>query len=281
MNPHALRSLLFVPATRPDRIAKALASPADAVIVDLEDAVADSDKANARDALEAFLADNPQASLMVRINAHATPHYEPDLAMCARQAAITHVIVPKAESCQALEKAAACGKPLWPLIETAQGLLALPSLTGVAGVERLSFGALDMITELGLTPETPGARQMLDQGRYQLVVHSRAAGLAAPLESPHPAIDDTDAVAQTAVHAKEMGFAGMLCIHPRQLPAVNHAFSPSEADVAWARQVVDGASHQAGAFSVEGQMVDAPVIRRAQGILAKHEAGVRGGQPLS
>ncbi|WP_280569928.1 CoA ester lyase [Chromohalobacter sp. 296-RDG] len=273
MNPHALRSLLFVPATRPDRIAKALASPADAVIVDLEDAVADSDKANARDTLEAFLADNPQAMLMVRVNAPGTPHHELDLAICARQAAITHVIVPKAESCQALEKAAACGKPLWPLIETAQGLLALPGLAGVAGVERLSFGALDMITELGLTPETPGARQMLDQGRYQLVVHSRAAGLAAPIESPHPAIDDTDALAQTAVHAKEMGFAGMLCIHPRQLPAVNHAFSPSEADVAWARQVVDGASHQAGAFSVEGQMVDAPVIRRAQGILAKHEAG--------
>jgi len=273
MNPHALRSLLFVPATRPDRIAKALASPADAVIVDLEDAVADGDKANARDTLEAFLGDNPQVSLMVRVNAPGTPYHEPDLALCARQTAITRLLVPKAESRQALAKAAACDKPLWLQIETAQGLLALSSLAVAAGVERLSFGALDMITELGLAPETPGARQMLDQGRYQLVVHSRAAGLAAPLESPHPALDDTDAVARTAVHAKEMGFTGMLCIHPRQLPVVNQAFSPSEAEVAWARQVVDGASHQAGAFSVAGQMVDAPVISRAQGILAKYEAG--------
>ena len=281
MNPHALRSLLFVPATWPDRIAKALASPADAVIVDLEDAVADSDKAAARDALETFLADNPQASLVVRVNAPGSPHHESDVALCARQTAITHLFVPKAESRQALAKAAACDKPLWLQIETAQGLLALPSLAGMAGVERLSFGTLDMVTELGLTPETPGARQMLDQGRYQLVVHSRAASLAAPLESPHPAIDDTDAVARTAVHAKEMGFAGMLCIHPQQLPVVNQAFSPSEADVDWARQVVDGASREAGAFSVAGQMVDAPVISRARGILAKHEAGVRGGQPLS
>nr|CDQ34486.1 Citrate lyase subunit beta-like protein [Virgibacillus halodenitrificans] len=274
MNPHALRSLLFVPATRPDRIAKALASPADAVIVDLEDAVADGDKAAARDALAAFLADNPQASLVVRVNAPDSPHHALDLALCARHMAVTHLLVPKAEAVPALEQAAACGKPLWLQIETATGLLALPGLAGMAGVERLSFGALDLITELGLTPETPGARQMLDQGRYQLVVHSRAAGLAAPLESPHPAIDDTDAVARTAVHAKEMGFAGMLCIHPRQLPAVNQAFSPSEADVAWARQVVDGANHQAGAFSVAGQMVDAPVVSRARGILAKHGAGV-------
>ncbi|OLO12214.1 CoA ester lyase [Chromohalobacter japonicus] len=280
MNPLALCSLLFVPATRPDRIAKALASPADAVIVDLEDAVADGDKAAARDALAAFLADNPQASLVVRVNAPASPHHALDLALCARHMAVTHLLVPKAEAVPALEQAAACGKPLWLQIETATGLLALPGLAGMAGVERLSFGALDLITELGLTPETPGARQMLDQGRYQLVVHSRAAGLAAPLESPHPAIDDTDAVARTAVHAKEMGFAGMLCIHPRQLPAVNQAFSPSEADVAWARQVVDGANHQAGAFSVAGQMVDAPVVSRARGILAKHEAGVRGGQHL-
>lgn len=281
MNPHVLRSLLFVPATRPDRIAKALASPADAVIVDLEDAVADGDKAAARDALAAFLADNPQASLVMRVNAPDSPHHALDLALCARERAVTHLLVPKAEAVPALEQAAACGKPLWLQIETATGLLALPGLAGMAGVERLSFGALDLITELGLTPETPGARQMLDQGRYQLVVHSRAAGLAAPLESPHPAIDDTDAVARTAVHAKEMGFAGMLCIHPRQLPAVNQAFSPSEADVAWARQVIDGADREAGAFSVAGQMVDAPVVSRARGILAKHEAGVRGGQHLS
>ncbi|OLO12076.1 CoA ester lyase [Chromohalobacter japonicus] len=272
MSPNALRSILFVPANRPDRIAKALASPADAVIVDLEDAVADNDKAEARDTLEAFLADNPQAKLMVRVNAHGTPHQEPDLALCAHHAAITHLIVPKADSCEALEKAAACGKPLWPLIETARGLLALSRLVYVAGVERLSFGALDMSTELGLAPDTPGARQILDQARYQLVVHSHAAGLAPPIESPTPAIDDTQAISQAAMHAREMGFSGMLCIHPRQLAPVNQDFSPSEAEVAWASKVVESANLQGGAFSVNGQMVDAPVIARAQATLARHKA---------
>lgn len=271
MNPDALRSILFVPATRPERIVKALDSQADAVIVDLEDAVAESDKAAARELLDTFLVDNPQARIMVRVNSPDTYHYKPDLELCLRHVAITRLVIPKAESFQALEKAAACGKPLWPLIETARGLLALPTLVFVAGVERLSFGALDMSTELGLTPDTPGARQILDQARYQLVVHSRAAGLAPPIESPHPAIDDTDAVVQVATRAREMGFAGMLCIHPRQLSPVNQAFSPSEAEVAWASKVAEGAPRQEGAFSVDGQMVDAPVIARAQAILARHK----------
>ncbi|MDW5375993.1 CoA ester lyase [Halomonas sp. HP20-15] len=272
MNPVALRSILFVPATRPERIAKALASAADAVIVDLEDAVAESDKASARDALDAFLAHNPQARIMVRVNAPGTYHYKPDLELCSRHATVTHLVIPKAESCQSLETAAICNKPLWPLIETARGLLALPTLVYVSGVERLSFGALDLSAELGLTPDTPGARQILDQARYQLLVYSRAAGLAPPIESPHPALEDTEAVAQAATRAREMGFAGMLCIHPRQLPPVNRAFSPSEAEVAWASKVVEGATRQEGAFSVEGQMVDAPVIARAQAILARYKA---------
>ncbi|MCI0592985.1 citrate lyase subunit beta/citryl-CoA lyase/(S)-citramalyl-CoA lyase [Chromohalobacter marismortui] len=273
MTSEALRSILFVPATRPERIAKALASEADAVIVDLEDAVAESDKESAREALDAFLMHHPQTRLMVRINAPGTLYYEADLALGARQAAITHLVIPKAESCQALEKAAASGKPIWPLIETARGLLALSSLVHVAGVERLNFGALDMSTELGLIPDTPGARQILDQARYQLVIHSYAAGLAPPIESPHQAIDDTDAVAQAATRAREMGFAGMLCIHPSQLPTVNQTFLPNEAEVAWAKEIVKSANLQGGAFSVNGQMVDAPVVARAQRILAKHDTG--------
>lgn len=271
MKPDALRSILFVPATQPERIVKALDSQADAVIVDLEDAVAEGDKESAREALDAFLEARPQTKLMVRVNSYGTRHYRSDLALCARHMAITHLIIPKAESCQALEKAAASGKPIWPLIETARGLLALSSLVHVAGVERLSFGALDMSTELGLIPDTPGARQILDQARYQLVIHSYAAGLAPPIESPHQAIDDTDAVAQAATRAREMGFAGMLCIHPRQLPTVNQAFLPNETEVAWAKEIVKSANLQGGAFSVNGQMVDAPVVARAQRILAKHD----------
>ncbi|TDO15339.1 MULTISPECIES: HpcH/HpaI aldolase/citrate lyase family protein [Halomonas] len=272
MSPAALRSILFVPATRPERIAKALASEADAVIVDLEDAVAEGDKPAAREALDAFLSDNPQVRLMVRVNAPGSDHYAPDLALCARHAAISRLMIPKAETAPALERAATCNKPLWPLIETARGLLALPRLVHVAGVERLSFGALDMSTELGLTPGTAGAGQILDQSRYQLLVYSRAAGLLPPIESPHPAIDDTQAVAQAAMRAKEMGFSAMLCIHPKQLSPINQAFSPTEAELAWARNVIEMASQHEGAFSVDGQMVDAPVIARARAIIARHKA---------
>lgn len=274
MTPDALRSILFVPATRPERIAKALASQADAVIVDLEDAVAEDAKVAARGALDAFLQQKTQASLLVRINASDTEHFEQDLELCSRYSAITRIVVPKAESYQALEKAAVCHKPVWPLIETARGLLALPSLVLVAGVERLSFGALDLSTELGLVPGTPGAQQVLDQSRYQLLVHSRAAGLAPPIESVHPAIEDTAAVEQAAMRAKEMGFSGMLCIHPKQLSPINQAFSPTEVELAWARKVIEGASQHEGAFSIDGQMVDAPVIARAKGILSRNEACV-------
>lgn len=268
MSPAAPRSILFVPATRPARIAKALASEADAVIVDLEDAVAEGDKPAARKALDAFLNDNPQVRLMVRVNAPGTDHYVLDLALCARHAAVSRVVVPKAEMAPALEQAARCNKPLWPLIETARGLLALPSLVHVAGVERLSFGALDMSTELGLTPGTAGAGQILDHSRYQLLVYSRAAGLLPPIESPHPAIDDIQAVAQAAMRAKHMGFSGMLCIHPKQLSPINQAFSPTETELAWASKIIEMANQHEGAFSVDGQMVDAPVIARAKGILS-------------
>nr|WP_297456657.1 CoA ester lyase [uncultured Halomonas sp.] len=266
MSQRLCRSALFVPATRVERIAKALASGADVVIVDLEDAVAEADKRSARDSLDAYLRDSPEAAIHVRINAHDTQHFADDLALCRRHAGIQGIVVPKAQSTAALEHAATCGKPLWPLIETAQGLLTLASLACVTGVERLSFGALDLGLELGLTPGSEGAERLLDQARYQLRVHSSAAGLSAPIESVHPAIDDSHGVRLAATRARDMGFAGMLCIHPRQLEPIHQAFSPSLAELAWAQRVLEAAEREHGAFSVDGQMVDAPVIERARRI---------------
>lgn len=270
---HAVcRSALFVPATRVERIPKALASGADAIIVDLEDAVAEADKHAARSALDTFLQDTPDAAFHVRINASTSQHFEDDLTLCRRHAGIKGIVVPKAQSVAVLERAAACNKPLWPLIETAQGLLALASLVDVAGIERLSFGALDLGLELGLTPGSEGAERLLDQARYQLRVHSSAAGLAAPLESVYPAIDDSQGVQLAATRARDMGFAGMLCIHPRQLEFVHRAFSPSLGELAWAQRVLEAAEQSQGAFSVDGQMVDAPVIERARRIIAIAES---------
>ncbi|SDL05054.1 citrate lyase subunit beta / citryl-CoA lyase [Modicisalibacter muralis] len=270
---HAVcRSALFVPATRAERIPKALASGADAVIVDLEDAVGEADKRSARQALEVFLKDTPDATFHVRINASTSRHFEDDLALCRRHDGIRGIVVPKAESVATLERVATCNKPLWPLIETARGLLALASLVDVAGVERLSFGALDLGLELGLTPGSEGAERLLDQARYQLRVHSTAAGLAAPLESVHPSIDDSQSIRLAAIRARDMGFAGMLCIHPRQLEPIHRAFSPSLTELAWAQRVLEAAERSHGAFSVDGQMVDAPVIERARRIMAISES---------
>ncbi|PMR73683.1 HpcH/HpaI aldolase/citrate lyase family protein [Billgrantia endophytica] len=262
------RSFLFVPATRPERIPKALASGADAVIVDLEDAVAHDKKDEARQALQEFLEQTPDARVMVRVNS-TSRELKQDLALCTNFPGVVGVMLPKTETCHQIEQVRTCNKPVWPLIETARGLLALPSLVFTAGIERLCFGALDMATELNLTPGTNGASKILDQCRYQLVVCSRSAGLAPPIESVVPEIDDLTAVERTATHAAEMGFTGMLSIHPRQLPAIHQAFTPSEEALAWARRVLEGAETLGGAFQLDGQMIDAPVISRARALLAR------------
>ncbi|KUJ86671.1 MAG: HpcH/HpaI aldolase [Halomonas sp. 54_146] len=262
------RSFLFVPATRPERIAKAHASEADVVIVDLEDAVAPSDKDEARRLLRDYLTSTRGSEILVRVNS-TQPEFEKDLAMCAQFPSVTGIMLPKAETNQQIEQAAACGKPVWPIIESAKGLVSLQSLAFTRGVERLTFGALDLATDLNLEPRTSGANTLLDQCRYQLVVCSRAAKLPPPIESVVPEIHDIEQVGSVARRAVEMGFAGMLSIHPKQIPSIHKAFTPSENLVLWARRVLEAAKTVDGAFQLDGQMVDEPVISRAKSLLAR------------
>ncbi|OWV31160.1 HpcH/HpaI aldolase/citrate lyase family protein [Halomonas campaniensis] len=262
------RSFLFVPATRPERITKALASEADMVIVDLEDAVALSEKDKARQLLHDYLAVTPEAKVLVRIN--STPQeLQHDLALCQEFSNVIGIMLPKAETCQQIEHVARCGKPVWPIIESAKGLVSLSSLVFTDGIERLTFGALDLATDLNLEPGTPGAATLLDQCRYQLVVCSRAAKLPPPIESVVPEIHDTELVESVARKAVEMGFAGMLSIHPQQIPSIHKAFTPSAEMLSWARRVLETAETVDGAFQLDGQMVDEPVISRAKSLLAR------------
>ena len=150
MNKPIIRSALFVPASRPERIPKALAVGADAVIVDLEDAVQESLKVEARAHLDAFLTANPEARLLVRINAPEHAGHGADIELCGRHAGVIGVLLPKVESAAQVARVAACGKPVWPIIESAAGLLALADIARSEGVERLSFGALDLGLDLGL-----------------------------------------------------------------------------------------------------------------------------------
>ncbi|GAB3673695.1 HpcH/HpaI aldolase/citrate lyase family protein [Salinisphaera aquimarina] len=268
MTARTTRFPLFVPATSPALIPKALASAADTVIVDLEDAVALDRKDEARDALAAFLQAHPDARVQVRINTPDSGELDADLALCERLPGIASIMAPKAESRGSLERIASLGKPVLPLLETPAGLLALAELTRVAGVERYGFGALDFAFEAGLTPDSDGGRAVLDHARYELLMHSHAAGLSPPLESVFPDFRNTERLYAIARRASDMGFGGMLCIHPAQIETVRKAFLPSDDEFDWAQRVMDASRRNEAAFQIDGQMVDAPVLARARRILA-------------
>ena len=267
MNDKLMRSALFVPGNRPERFAKALSSGADVVIVDFEDAVQESDKALARKNLEEFLQAEPTARVWVRINMASHAQHDADLAFCTGQSGVCGVMLPKAESAGQVARVAATGHPVLPIIESALGLQALAAISQVAGVDRLTYGGLDMSLDLGLVAGTVGAECMLDQVRFALLQHSRLAGLASPLETVYARIDDPIGLEHFALSAQTKGFAGMLCIHPRQVDVVHRALAPTPIQVDWASRVLAGAD-KAGAFQLDGQMIDAPVIQRARNILA-------------
>ena len=269
-------SLLFVPANRPERIAKALASGAGAVIVDLEDAVPPDAKAAAREQLAqvfAGLGAVERARLLVRINANNTPWHADDLALVGGLAAqgLAAVMVPKAESAADLAQVAAAVGPacgLLPLVESAAGLAAVDALAHSPQVVRLAFGNLDFQADLGLACG-PDELELMSV-RLALVLASRRAGLPAPVDGVTPDIGDLAALQTTAARSRHGGFGAKLCIHPAQVAPVNAALAPSAAELEWARRVIEGNDRErGGVFVLDGRMVDAPVVRRARQLLAQ------------
>lgn len=264
------RTFLFVPASRPERIAKAIATDADVVVVDLEDAVAPSDKPAARAALAAWLDANPGERVTVRVNAAGTAWHEDDLAAC-RHPGIAGLLLPKAENAaQMTHTFEVSGKPVLPIIETGAGLEALREIATAPGCARLVFGKLDLAVELDLVPDEADPEELVFLPyRAMLVLASQRAGLPAPVDGVFTAIGDPTALARYAQRARRHGFGGVLLIHPTQVVPVTAAFMPSVADVAWARAVRAAADAAGGAAAVvEGRMIDAPVIARAERILA-------------
>ncbi|WP_416139165.1 HpcH/HpaI aldolase/citrate lyase family protein [Halomonas sp. HK25] len=262
------RSYLFVPATRPDRIEKALAGDADAVIVDLEDAVAEDQKESARRLLQGFLAASTGSRVIVRVNAGGE-ELARDIELCAELSGVDGIMLPKAEGIDDIRKVAGLGKPVWPLIESARGLLSINEIASAPEVAGLTFGALDLAVDLNIDPASEGAAVFYNQCRYRLVVASRACGLPAPVETVIPEIHDAGRIEKAVRTAAEMGFSGMLCIHPNQVSIVNSAFTPDQSLVEWAGRVIEAAKVNSGSFQVDGQMVDAPVINRASMILKR------------
>ena len=271
MSASVVRSALFVPATRPGRIPKALVSGADRVIVDLEDAVEESLKAQARDNLEQFLRAHPDVQVLVRINAPRHWAHEADLALCQRYTGVIGIVLPKAESHNQVQAAHATGKPIWPIIESARGLAELASIAQAPGVERLCFGSLDLGLDLNLRQGSPAAEQVLAQARYWVLLYTRVAELSPALDGVYPDIADSNGLRDSVDFARDMGFGGALCIHPSQVAVIHAALQLSREQLEWARRVIEAAAKADGVFVLDGQMVDAPVIGRARAILQRAE----------
>lgn len=260
----ASASWLFVPGSRPDRFEKAAGAGAHEVIVDLEDAVAPSAKRSAREASAEWLSRNGAA--WVRVNAAGTPWHDDDLAYLSGCAGLRGVVLPKAEEpgvLKALARRLPSGTPIVALIETAAGVRYAHAIAGCGAVSRLAFGSIDFALDIDIDEN----EQALLFARSTLVVASRAAGLPAPLDGVTRTTSDVAAVSADADRAQQLGFGGKLCVHPLQIPPVNRAFAPSDADLDWARKVLAHGSQDA--FAVEGQMVDQPVLARATRIVAR------------
>jgi citrate lyase subunit beta/citryl-CoA lyase len=257
---------LFVPADRPERYAKARAAGADAVIVDLEDAVAPDAKGRARDALADAL--DEAAPVIVRVNAAGTPWYEDDLELC-RHPGVAAVMLPKADGidavCHAFE---ATFKDLLPIIESARGVEEVRAIARVPGVVRLAFGSIDLAIDLGIDCAPDGGEAELQPYRAQVVLASRLGGLAAPVDGVSTAIDDPERLRADAERSRRLGFGAKLCIHPKQIPVVQAAFTPDAQRVAWAQRVCAAFAASGGAaVALDGQMIDMPVVERARAVL--------------
>ena len=264
------RSYLFVPGDRPERYAKALAAGADAVIIDLEDAVAPSAKDSARASLRAWL--NPQQPVLVRVNSADTAWFAEDIAL-AGLPGVAGIVLPKAERPEDTARLMREGaQAVLPLIESALGFHHALELARQPGVERQVFGSIDFSVDLGLTEGV----EELQYYRSQLVLVSRLAGILPPVDGVSTTLDDIGRITDDTRRARRNGFGGKLCIHPRQVAPVNAAFAPSADEAAWAARVLQAVENTDGAaVALDGKMVDRPVILQAQAIMeeVRHRAG--------
>ncbi|WP_084398956.1 HpcH/HpaI aldolase/citrate lyase family protein [Henriciella aquimarina] len=261
---HAYSFPLFVPATRPDRFAKAAMAGSDTIIVDLEDAVNDDGKDDARSKAGKALGDIRGVDVWLRVNGSETSWYEHDVEL-AVASGVGAVVLPKAESpgqLKQLRGSLGSGQAVVALIETAKGLRAVYEIAEVS--DRLIFGSIDFALDIGCQP----TREACLLARSTLVVASRAARIAAPLDGVTTHIGEEAVIRSDAEHANGLGFGGKLLIHPEQIASARAGFAPPPEEVTWARKVLAG-GEGGEARSVDGEMIDAPLVERARTILRK------------
>jgi citrate lyase subunit beta/citryl-CoA lyase len=275
-----LRSLLFVPGDRPDRMDKALACGADALILDLEDAVLPDAKPSARAAVAAFLAKPRSIPLFVRINPLGDMA-DKDLAAILPRSP-DGIVLPKAEGGASVAdldaRLTAMGnsdaKILPIATETPKAVFALGSYGGVSPrLCGLTWGAEDLPAAIGaVTSRLPdgGFTPPYEMLRSLTLLGAHAAGVAA-IDTIYPALKDEAGLSAYAARGRRDGFSGMLAIHPSQVPVINAAFTPSQAEIDWAHRIVDAFAHNPGrgAIQLDGRMLDAPHLKQAQALLAR------------
>ncbi len=265
------RSLLFVPGSRPERFAKALAAGADAVCIDLEDAVPPDGKDPARAAVLAFL-QTAERSVGVRVNGVASPHFEADCRALAGAGPLAFVMIPKADRPEHLAHVrkllGELAPPLWPVVETAEGLRNAWDIAGADGVQGVLFGGADFAAEIG----TDLSWEALLYARGRLVAAAARAGVEL-LDVPGLDVRDAEGLEASTRRAKAIGFTGRACIHPDQVATVNAVFAPSAGELAHARRVLDAFDAAKGAAALlDGKLIELPVVRAARRILERAKA---------
>jgi citrate lyase subunit beta/citryl-CoA lyase len=284
------RSFLFAPGNVARRVEKALTLDADVVILDLEDSVATSDKAATRKPVAEALARPRRGRGYVRVNAASTPFCFGDLLETIHKG-VDGVLVPKIETAADLhaidwmiaslerERGIAEGSiDLMPLIETAAGVQRIDRIVqarnlrpypGPWRVKRVAFGAGDYANDLGLSPTLDEGE--LADARARLVLASRAAGMENPIDSPRFHFKEADAFGRALERSRRGGFQGRLCVHPDQIAPVNSAYLPSEDEIERAERIVtafrEAEAKGSAAIQVDGQMIDYPIVYRAQALL--------------
>lgn len=273
----ARRSVLFSPGHRPELLRKAARTGADVLVFDLEDAVPPDRRDEAREAIGSVLSDpdfEPAAEVCVRINRHETGARDLDAIETAAAPPdalmIPKVTDPDEVAAVADRVVARLGRslPLFVLLERAGGIERAPEIASVNATDALVFGAEDLGAEIGATTSTD-----LHEVSYarQRVVLGAAIGGVDPIDTVFTDFEDREGLARQARTARQLGYVGKLAIHPEQVEPIHAAFMPAAGEVEWARRVVSAATDRDGVFEVDGEMVDAPVRKRAERIL--HQAG--------
>jgi len=277
-----LRSFLFVPGNRIDRIEKAIASSADAVIIDLEDAVTPSQKETVRDQVGTFLKTASRKNLLVRVNGVDTPFFDKDIEKVI-EPALYGIVIPKTERPEVLHEADRKLADLErrrsipegqihlvPMIETALGLSRVRAIgVSTPRVIAIAFGAGDLTLDLGAKLSKSGEELLF--ARSSLVFSCRLAGVT-PIDAPYMIdVKDVEGLKAEAQRSRQLGFRGKFCIHPSQVESVNEIFSPTQEEIDRARKIVDAfelaKEKGIGAIALEGEFIDPPIYNKAKGLL--------------